>query len=373
MKRVVFFSPGHLDVGGAGSRSRRLAAGFAERGWDVRVIARSGATWPPRRVRSDGVLLIEIPGLGAGRLGAVAFLAAALPLGMLWGKKARCLIAIQLSSQSVAAAVCSFVTGRPYIALGTISGQLSEVRYVTGGVLAPVRKGLFRRASFLVAQSTEMAEEMEALLPRERIAVVPSPTVVVEPPPLTGEPRALFAGRFAREKDLLRLVDAWSAIVKESDDARLVLAGSGGGYRSVEAELREKVGSDQSTSLTVTFTGWLADMRPQLAACDVYICPSLSEGMSNSLVEACAWGRVVVASDIQPNREVVGDGYPLLFRTGDTNDLIACLRRALFDDDVRSEARAEVLRRATSFSVESVMDRFEQLVAMASAEWDRGT
>jgi glycosyltransferase involved in cell wall biosynthesis len=57
----------------------------------------------------------------------------------------------------------------------------------------------------------------------------------------------------------------------------------------------------------VRFAGTVGDVRPMLAAMDVFVLPSWAEGMSNALMEAMAAGRPVVATAVGGNTEVVAD------------------------------------------------------------------
>jgi len=103
----------------------------------------------------------------------------------------------------------------------------------------------------------------------------------------------------------------------------------------------------------------------------VFVLPSRSEGMSNALLEACAWGRVVVASDIPSNRAVLGDGYPLLFPPGDAEALAECLARALDPlDPVRGVAAGLVRERTGEFSTEAVVGDLEELIDAANSACD---
>jgi glycosyltransferase involved in cell wall biosynthesis len=144
--------------------------------------------------------------------------------------------------------------------------------------------------------------------------------------------------------------------------ARLTLIGTGGQYRSVEAQLRRHVEERPVLRSSVEFTGWLPDPKGEIAKSDVFVLPSLSEGMSNSLLEACALGRVAVASDIPPNRAILGDDYPLLFSAGDCAALQSALRVALDDETVRAQARAAVSRRIHLFSPDRVAEALERLL-----------
>ncbi|MDZ7293869.1 MAG: glycosyltransferase family 4 protein [candidate division KSB1 bacterium] len=59
----------------------------------------------------------------------------------------------------------------------------------------------------------------------------------------------------------------------------------------------------------VTMTGWIADPMTIYPAIDVLVLPSLWEGLSMTLIEAMAFGKPLVASNIKGNRECVRHGY----------------------------------------------------------------
>ncbi len=365
-RRVVMFSPGHDEAGGAARRSRLLAGSLADRGWDVRVVTRAGTRRRFAVRRSRNLTVVEVPGLGSRALGAALFLAVGVPLGLVFGARARVFLAIQLVSPTTAAALCAAALRRPFVAMATTSGSLGEAGFLLEGRLSGVRRPLVRRAAYLAAQTEQVAAELSDVVPKSRIVVVPNPVETVAPvPPLTGAPRAVYTGRLSEEKDLLRLLHAWRLVGEGRHGAMLTLVGDGGRHRSVEQQLRRAVSADAVLHATVTFTGWVPDVAPFLASADVYVLPSLTEGMSNSLLEACAWGRVVVASAIPPNMEVLGQAYPLLFDPGDTQGLADALRLALDDDGLREEARGLVTERVKAHSVDNVVARLEALLDAA--------
>jgi len=362
MKRVVMFTPGLTEPGGAARRSRLLASELARRGWDVRVVTRAGTLRRFSTTRTAGLITVEVPGFHAPRLGAVLFLLVAVTLGISWGFRARAFVAVQITSQTTAAAVCGLVLRKPFVAFLTTGGSISEVGYVLGRRTAGIRRWLLSRARALIAQTDHAREDLASSFPQARVVVAANPVMLVGVAPLNGEPKALFTGRFSEEKDLGRLLDCWRSIAAADEAARLTLLGEGGAYRSVEAELRSKIEGDDVLARSVELPGWVADVQPYLVSNDVYVFPSLSEGMSNSLLEACAAERVVVASDIPPNRAVVGDGHPLLFKAGDSDDLSRCLQAALYDADVRRLAIAHVRARLPLFSIEGFVNEIEALL-----------
>ncbi len=95
-----------------------------------------------------------------------------------------------------------------------------------------------------------------------------------------------------------------------------------------------------------------ATSSPWLRAIDIFVLPSLSEALSNSLMEAMSTGCCPVASEVGGNPELVEDGRSgLLFPAGDSRALAACLTRLLEDPALRRDlAGAAAVRMRTHFS-----------------------
>lgn len=113
----------------------------------------------------------------------------------------------------------------------------------------------------------------------------------------------------------------------------------------------------------VRFLGHRDDVFELLAAMDIFVLPSISEGMSNTLLEAMVAGVPVVASDIGGNPEIVRDGVDgLLFPTADETALRERLQRLCVDSHLRAclgkAGRERVLE---GFSIEAMIARYERL------------
>lgn len=359
---IVVFLPGLTEAGGAARRSTLMARELADRGWRVRGVARAGTRSRFATTRGPRLFVLEVPGFGAPRLGALLFLLMAIPLGLAWGFRAYALLSVQLTSQTSAASICSWILKRPFISFLTTGGSISEVAYLISRKTWWIRKRMLSRASFLIAQTPAAANELEQVLPGVDVVSLANPVVGIVPRDLAGDPTALYSGRFSQEKDLLTLLKVWRGIAAEDSRARLTLLGAGGAYRSVESEIRSTVGDDPVLRRSVLMPGWVSNVDRFLSESDVYVFPSLSEGMSNSLLEACAAGRVVVASDISANKAVLGDTYPLLFRAGDEETMQEAIRLALYDGDARRTALARVGARLPLFDPQLFVDRIEELL-----------
>ena len=294
------------------------------------MIARDASAVAGRCGRgSAGRGLIELPGFES-RLGAAAFLGLALPLGLLLGRRRAVYVSLELASQAIVAVTCPTISRRPYVGFNFSSGRAVRSSTSAASRLWPLRRALLRRARYLVAQTPAAAAELEAVIGEERLAVVPTPVGRVAAPPLSGEPRVLFTGRLTGQKGLEGLVEAWPAVLERIPAARLDDRRQRRGRRgSLWPPVEEELKSARRGRAGAARDGHLQRLdrrrRRLLAGHDVYVLPSRSEGMSNALLEAGAWDRVIAASDLAANRAVLGEGYPLLFGVDDAAAIAARL------------------------------------------------
>lgn len=358
--RVLLYTAGHTEVGGSAHHSSLIADGLACRGWRLVVVGRATTLTRPRIRRAEGVTVIDVPGFNSP-LGAVLYAFVGIVIGALLGRRSH-FVAFQLGAQLLPAGLCARAWARPFVAMSTSNGTDGEV-----ALLAGPRRGIHRRlvrsATAVVSQTPAGAAELRRFAHPDRVHVVPNPVrLPAVTADLDGRPRAVFTGRLARQKDLGVLLDAWEEVATDRPGAQLTLVGDGGRFGSTEAELRSRVAGTPLLSQTVRFTGWVPEVEPYLVDADVFVLPSRWEGLSNALLEACAHGRVVVASDIAANSAALGDDHPLMFPTGDAGALADRLRRAFDDPTVRAAARTSALRRVREFEAEAVLDRYSDLL-----------
>lgn len=146
-----------------------------------------------------------------------------------------------------------------------------------------------------------------------------------------------FVGRLVGEKGLDDLADAFIAA---APGRRLLLWLVGdvlGSERDHTAPARVAGRlADHGLAARVRFVGRRDDVPDVLRACDVFVLPSLREGMPVSLLEAMATGLPVVATDIRGSREVVDDGRTgLLVPVARPRELARALVRLHDDADLR--------------------------------------
>ena len=107
-------------------------------------------------------------------------------------------------------------------------------------------------------------------------------------------PICLYSGRLAPEKGLDTLLESWKKINTGHPQAHLLLLGSG----PQEAALRQMAGE------RVIFGGYVPDPCLYYQACDLFVLPSQTEGLSNAMLEAMACGLPVVATRVGAAQEL---------------------------------------------------------------------
>ncbi|NJN73496.1 MAG: glycosyltransferase family 4 protein [Limnothrix sp. RL_2_0] len=156
----------------------------------------------------------------------------------------------------------------------------------------------------------------------------------------------VYQGRMAPEKNVESLLKAWR-LAEMGDDCTLLMVGDGPLKSSLELLYNKEQG--------VVWLGFIGDEAKRidiLRSADVFILPSLVEGLSLSLLEAMACGLACIATDAGADGEVLNDGAGIVI---DTQGVTAQLKTLLplFRDQpelasiLGQKARQRVLDRYT--------------------------
>ncbi len=120
-------------------------------------------------------------------------------------------------------------------------------------------------------------------------------------------PVILNLARLVPQKGQQYAIRALRHLLSRYPSARLVIAGEGSLRPMLERVIR-----DEGLEAHVTMLGDRHDARVLLPSADIFVFPSLFEGLGNALLEAMAAGKPCVVSDIPALREVTGDGQVAL-------------------------------------------------------------
>lgn len=165
-------------------------------------------------------------------------------------------------------------------------------------------------------------------------------------------------GRLYRQKGHHYLLSAFEKVRATVPNALLLLIGGGPLCNQLEAEAARMGIAGQTR-----FLGERADVPELLAAIDVYVQPSIYEGMPNALMEAMAAGKPVIGSNV--------DGIQELVTHGETGWLVEpCNPQALADriiyafenaDEAARIGAAAIQRMRSEFSIERMITAYDGL------------
>lgn len=226
-------------------------------------------------------------------------------------------------------------------------------------------------ADAFIANSHELREELIAAgFPPKRITRIPNGVDVdrFSPNPdarstegrrhlgLPLGPLLVFAGRLDPQKGLQTLIEVMRSPSMEASGVHLLLLGEGPQRAELEAAVRSS-----GLSARVLLRGLVDNVAPYLRASDVFVFPSVGEGMPNALLEAMATGLPCVASAIGGCRDVITDRQTgLLVPPGDAPALQGALEEVLRSPALREALGAAARKEATArFSLERMVDQYE--------------
>lgn len=167
-----------------------------------------------------------------------------------------------------------------------------------------------------------------------------------------------FVGRLAREKGLVHLMRAAQSIVRENPNVAFVLAGDGPFRKELLGMVKEL-----DIKNHVLLLGTRSDVADVYASMDVFVLPSLNEGMPMAVLEAMAAGKPVVATTVGEIPELVQDGETgLLVRPADPSQLAAALTRLLTSPGLCKEMGRRGFDRVSAyFSAQAMVETYLQM------------
>jgi len=163
-------------------------------------------------------------------------------------------------------------------------------------------------------------------------------------------PRLVTVGGLRSIKGHQVLLEAAATLRSNGALVEVVIAGDGPDRGKLEQRARQ-------LRVPLAMPGHICDTRGLLGSSTIYVHPSYSEGSSNAIAEAMAYGCAILATDVGDAAEMLGDAGRLV-RPGDATAMAVMLSELLTDGDARLALGAAAQERARSrFSLDSVLDQ----------------
>ena len=167
----------------------------------------------------------------------------------------------------------------------------------------------------------------------------------------------ISVGRLDPIKGHGTLIDAFAQVLLHRPETRLLLAGDGELKEAYERRAKEL-----KIHRRVHFLGWREDVSDLLEAVDLFVLPSLNEGMGRAAVEAMAAGLAVVATKVGGLPLIVDEGKTgLLVAPEDAGALAATIVHVLSSPGMRRAMGEAGRRKAAAFSDDAMVEKIESL------------
>ncbi|OGC41449.1 hypothetical protein A2Y85_05855 [candidate division WOR-3 bacterium RBG_13_43_14] len=178
-------------------------------------------------------------------------------------------------------------------------------------------------------------------------------------PPLpdlnSGGPRILFLGRFEPRKGLKYLLRAFSRVVEEFPDAKLIIAGQGILGKHYRIYINDRLKNNIIIKDNIA-----NQLLPRLyASCDIFCSPATgAESFGIVLLEAMASGKPIVATDISGYRQVMTQGKEGYFcLPGNYKSLAERIIAMLSDRERQKEMGANGRKKALNFDWDIISNK----------------
>ena len=155
-----------------------------------------------------------------------------------------------------------------------------------------------------------------------------------------------FVGRMVRDKGINELVAAFEKLYQIHPDTRLLLVGP---FEDALDPVLPETKRVIEQHAAIEWMGWQKDIRPFLAASDVFVFPSYREGFPNVVIQAGAMGLPCLVTDINGCNEIIEEGVNgCIIPSQDQQALYEAMEKLLdteLRETLRQQARPQIANR----------------------------
>ena len=231
-----------------------------------------------------------------------------------------------------------------------------------------LRRVLYPMADHLILQTREIKDWFKDY--NKSLHIIRNPVIItrenIEAEPEIKLPSGkliVAMGQLIEQKGFDLLLQVFARIHKSHQDWKLIILGTG----QLLDELKQmsiRLGIDKS----VHIPGRVENPFSIFSRCDLFVLSSRYEGFPNALLEAMACGLPVISYDCHsgPGEMIKDNVNGLLVPPNDLDDLEDAIKRLINDDKLRASLGREAMKVQDRFSLEKVMDQWNDLLPKCS-------
>ena len=173
----------------------------------------------------------------------------------------------------------------------------------------------------------------------------------------------VYLGWLIETKGIRELVEGWSSVVRRMPEWRLRLIGP---YDT--GTISSLVGDHPDDSITLLGELPHSEAMTELQRASVLVLPSYSEGFPNVVLEAMAYGKPVLATNVGALPDILSDGRGILIEPKSSKQVAQGLEKLMANADLRVSmgTRCAVYAK-DNFAIEAVAEQYRELwISLAS-------
>jgi glycosyltransferase involved in cell wall biosynthesis len=363
-KILMIISHYYPLLGGAEVQAQRLAINLAKKGIKVFVLTRRFEKLPEYEEIEGISVYRKIKTIDVPLLWGACFVVSVF-LFLIKRRKDYDIIHCHIIQeyQTIIALLLKYMFNKKVIVKMSSSGETSDLKMVRKAKFGRIFLRWIRNVDIVVSLCKRASSELlENGFSEEKLVEIPNGIDLNDFPEGTLRRQRnhtiTFIGRLDSYKGVEYLLAGFKELLHESDNVRLNIVGNG-----PDENLLMKKAKDLGIQNSVVFKGRQQDIVDELYCTTIFVLPSLSEGMSNVLLEAMACGLPVVATDVGGNSDVITDRHNgLLVSARDPAGLCAAMRELIENEDLSQrlgkEARKTIER---NYSINLIVDKYTKL------------
>ncbi len=171
--------------------------------------------------------------------------------------------------------------------------------------------------------------------------------------------KLLFLSRIVKEKGIMETLQAFKQLLERYDNLSLTVAGDGPFLGKALQFVK-----DNNLECKVSFPGFVSGEAKSkvLTDSDIYIFPSYTEGMPNSVLEAMAFGLPVVATPVGGIKDIVGDSeHGFLLKSNTPEAIAASVSKIINDKNLQKTMSANCFKSSSRYLASNVAARLEDI------------
>ncbi|MBN2825441.1 MAG: glycosyltransferase family 4 protein [Campylobacterales bacterium] len=248
-----------------------------------------------------------------------------------------------------------------------IANALYKIPYIiTRRVDNPISQNLFNakmyRNSFrTVALSKAIQKEVLKVDKGIDIEIIPSASSGLSSDPKQVEAiKKRFKGKFLianiaelqnKQKGQYYLIEAMKKLQQNYPDIHLLLLGKGEDREAYEAQAKELK--------NISFEGFVDNVGDYLQAIELFVFPSLNEGLGSILLDVMEHGIATVASDVGGIPDIIKEGQNgLLIPPKDSEAIYEAIEKLYLNSTLRQQLAREAIQMSVAFNAAAMCERY---------------